>query len=131
MNANDLEVHGVDTLSSGATVLHPHVGDVPVGHLLIDVDLTDAVAGAADAAGVVATLHGDLVIATGRTYAPGRWQLEVPAVLLSGHHGQVGRWRREQALQLTARRRPDLIDRARAAGVLSAEDERYLRTLGL
>ncbi len=50
----------------------------------------------------------------------------VPAVLLSGHHAQIARWRREQSLALTARRRPDLIDAARAAGRLSAEDEAWL-----
>ncbi len=55
----------------------------------------------------------------------------VPAVLLSGHHGQIARWRREQALALTARRRPDLIAAARQAGRLSTADERYLAALGL
>ena len=50
----------------------------------------------------------------------------VPPVLLSGHHADIARWRREQSLQLTAQRRPDLIAAARAAGALSAADERYL-----
>jgi tRNA (guanine37-N1)-methyltransferase len=53
----------------------------------------------------------------------------IPPVLLSGHHGQIARWRREQSLALTARRRPDLIDAARAARRLSAEDERFLAAL--
>lgn len=53
----------------------------------------------------------------------------VPAVLLSGHHKDIARWRREQSLALTARRRPDLIVAARAAGRLSAADERYLSSL--
>jgi tRNA (guanine37-N1)-methyltransferase len=55
----------------------------------------------------------------------------VPPVLLSGHHGEIARWRRERALETTARRRPDLLAAARAAGRLSAQDERYLRGLGL
>ncbi|MFY9510169.1 MAG: tRNA (guanosine(37)-N1)-methyltransferase TrmD [Rubrivivax sp.] len=55
----------------------------------------------------------------------------VPAVLLSGHHGQIARWRREQSLALTARRRPELIVAARVAGRLSKDDERFLATLGL
>lgn len=55
----------------------------------------------------------------------------VPAVLLSGHHAEIARWRREQSLALTARRRPDLIDAARACGRLSASDEKYLLSLGL
>ncbi len=35
--------------------------------------------------------------------------LRVPDVLLSGHHGEVERWRREQALERTRRVRPDLL----------------------
>ncbi|MBX3623400.1 MAG: tRNA (guanosine(37)-N1)-methyltransferase TrmD [Rhizobacter sp.] len=57
--------------------------------------------------------------------------LPVPPVLLSGHHAAIARWRREQSLALTARRRPDLIDAARARGALSAADEKYLLSLGL
>ncbi len=57
--------------------------------------------------------------------------LPVPAVLLSGHHAEIGRWRREQMLALTARRRPDLIAAAREAGQLSAQDEQTLARLGL
>lgn len=55
----------------------------------------------------------------------------VPPVLLSGHHQRIARWRRDQSLQLTARRRPDLIAAARAAGLLSDEDERVLRGASL
>ena len=55
---------------------------------------------------------------------PESWQgVGVPEVLLSGHHGRVARWRREQSLLLTQRLRPDLIARARAAGRLSRQDE--------
>ena len=53
----------------------------------------------------------------------------IPPVLLSGHHGRIARWRREQSLALTARRRPDLIAAARAAHQLSVEDERFLARL--
>lgn len=53
----------------------------------------------------------------------------VPPVLLSGHHEQIQRWRRERALELTARRRPDLIEACRAEGRLSPDDERFLRGL--
>ncbi|MDQ2778469.1 MAG: tRNA (guanosine(37)-N1)-methyltransferase TrmD, partial [Pseudomonadota bacterium] len=55
----------------------------------------------------------------------------VPPELLSGHHGLIARWRRHQALALTARRRPDLIAAARAAGRLNADDEQRLLGLGL
>ena len=36
--------------------------------------------------------------------------MKVPEVLLSGHHGEIETWRREQALKRTADRRPDLLD---------------------
>jgi tRNA (guanine37-N1)-methyltransferase len=67
---------------------------------------------------------------------PELWQgpgapMPVPPVLLSGHHAQVARWRRERALELTARRRPDLIAAARAAGRLDVANEKFLKLLGL
>ncbi|MBK9245272.1 MAG: tRNA (guanosine(37)-N1)-methyltransferase TrmD [Burkholderiales bacterium] len=53
----------------------------------------------------------------------------VPAALLSGHHAQIERWRREQALARTVRERPDLVAAARAGGRLDEHDERFLRGL--
>jgi tRNA (guanine37-N1)-methyltransferase len=53
----------------------------------------------------------------------------VPPVLLGGHHAEILKWRREQALRATARKRPDLIDRARDAGLLSPADEKILGKL--
>ena len=50
----------------------------------------------------------------------------VPAVLLSGHHGQIAAWRRQQSLRLTAARRPDLIERQRQAGGLTRSDLKWL-----
>ena len=42
---------------------------------------------------------------------PPSWRgLDVPEVLLSGHHGQIAEWRRDQARSRTAARRPDLLD---------------------
>jgi len=55
----------------------------------------------------------------------------VPKVLLSGHHADIARWRREQALRTTAMRRPDLIARAREQGRLDAADEACLAALKL
>lgn len=56
-------------------------------------------------------------------------EVPVPPVLLSGHHAQIARWRRERSLEITARRRPELIEAARAAGRLSKADERFLAAL--
>ncbi|MCV2370907.1 tRNA (guanosine(37)-N1)-methyltransferase TrmD [Roseateles oligotrophus] len=55
--------------------------------------------------------------------------LAVPAVLMSGHHANIAKWRRERSLEITSRRRPDLILAARALGRLSKSDERFLREL--
>jgi len=55
----------------------------------------------------------------------------VPATLMSGHHAHIARWRREQQLAITARRRPDLIEEARARGALSKQDEHFLSKLAL
>ena len=51
--------------------------------------------------------------------------LKVPEVLLSGDHGRIARWRREQSLRRTFERRPDLIDAAIDAAELS-DSERDL-----
>jgi tRNA (guanine37-N1)-methyltransferase len=55
--------------------------------------------------------------------------LAVPPVLLGGHHAEIVKWRRQQALLATVRKRPDMILAARAAGLLSVADEQYLRSL--
>lgn len=42
---------------------------------------------------------------------PQEWRgLVVPEVLLSGHHAKIVEWRREQQLERTRERRPDLLD---------------------
>ncbi|MCM3562404.1 MAG: tRNA (guanosine(37)-N1)-methyltransferase TrmD [Hydrogenophaga sp.] len=56
-------------------------------------------------------------------------QVPVPEVLLGGHHERIARYRREQSLRLTAERRPDLIERARAEGRLDGADEAFLARL--
>jgi tRNA (guanine37-N1)-methyltransferase len=50
----------------------------------------------------------------------------VPKVLLSGHHAEIVRWRRQQALCRTWDRRPDLLRQAN----LSGEDREYLIQIG-
>ncbi len=48
--------------------------------------------------------------------------LAVPEVLTSGHHGEIRRWRRQQALRRTLARRPDLLETA----ALDDEERRWL-----
>jgi 16S rRNA processing protein RimM len=51
----------------------------------------------------------------------------VPEVLLSGNHAAIARWRRDRALEVTARRRPDLI----GLEVLNREGVLLGRVVGL
>jgi tRNA (guanine37-N1)-methyltransferase len=50
----------------------------------------------------------------------------IPEPLLSGHHAEITRWRRQQALRRTWERRPELLREAQ----LTPEDHAYLRELG-
>ena len=52
--------------------------------------------------------------------------LEVPPVLLSGNHGDIARWRRQQSLLRTLKRRPDLLEVAE----LTPEDLAFLQSHG-
>jgi tRNA (guanine37-N1)-methyltransferase len=57
---------------------------------------------------------------------PGVWNgKQVPDVLISGHHANIAKWRREQSLRRTFLRRPDLLKTAE----LTAEDLKYLNNL--
>ena len=51
--------------------------------------------------------------------------MKTPEILLSGHHANIEKWRREQSLQRTLARRPDML----LAAELSPEDLKYLATL--
>ena len=50
---------------------------------------------------------------------------KVPEVLLSGDHGRIEKWRREQALSRTLKKRPDMIEKAD----LSKEDQKIVERL--
>jgi tRNA (guanine37-N1)-methyltransferase len=61
---------------------------------------------------------------------PETWRGQAaPEKLLSGNHGHIERWRREQRLALTQRHRPELVQKARTAGHLSVSDEAFLADL--
>ena len=58
---------------------------------------------------------------------PEVWEGEsVPAVLLSGHHANIEKWRREQSLLLTKERRPDLFEKVE----LTKKDKKFLQDIG-
>jgi tRNA (guanine37-N1)-methyltransferase len=50
----------------------------------------------------------------------------VPPALLSGNHKNIERWRRDQRLALTQNNRPELLQKARLKGLLTAKDEAFL-----
>ena len=52
--------------------------------------------------------------------------MEAPAILRSGNHGEIDRWRRRESLRRTLKRRPHLLQEAE----LNAEDHEFLRSLG-
>lgn len=57
---------------------------------------------------------------------PARWNgREVPEVLLSGHHANVEKWRREQSLIRTKERRPDMLEKAE----LTESDKKFLSSV--
>ena len=57
---------------------------------------------------------------------PSEWQgREVPEVLLSGHHANVDKWRRQQSLKRTYERRPDMLENAQ----LTDDDITFLSKL--
>lgn len=54
---------------------------------------------------------------------PRQWRgIDAPEVLLSGDHGKIARWRRDQSLERTQRVRPELIEKARQDGTLDNKD---------
>ena len=50
---------------------------------------------------------------------------QVPPILLSGHHANIEKWRREQSILRTFKKRPELLERA----ALSEKDQEFLREL--
>jgi tRNA (guanine37-N1)-methyltransferase len=55
--------------------------------------------------------------------------LEVPGVLLSGHHEKIRRWRLEQRVKKTLALRPDMIRRGREAGLFNTETIKVIEEL--
>lgn len=61
---------------------------------------------------------------------PAEWMgHKVPDVLLSGHHANIEKWRREQSVMRTLERRPDLLEKAKKEGYLTKKDLQFLQNL--
>ena len=63
-----------------------------------------------NAQSIVEESHADGLLEYPSYTRPATWRdLTVPDVLLSGHHGRIDQWRREQQVERTRARRPDLL----------------------
>lgn len=108
-----LEGRGVEEISLGDFVLS---GGEPAAIALIDacVRLLPGVIGDPEALAEESFAEG--LLEYPHYTRPQLWQgRAVPEVLVSGDHGRVRSWRREQAERLTRERRPDLWERYRAS----------------
>jgi tRNA (guanine37-N1)-methyltransferase len=99
-DAFDLEISVGDFIVSG--------GDLPA-MLLVDAVLR-LLPGAIDAASPVEESFSEGLLEYPQYTRPAEFRGRgVPPVLVSGHHGEVARWRREQAVERTRQSRPDLL----------------------
>ena len=81
--------------------------------------------------GSAESVHGDSITSGPLqhplyTRPPAYRDLEVPPILLSGNHGKIARWRRQQSLLRTLKRRPDLLEAAELTNI----DMEFLRSHG-
>ena len=107
------EVLGADELSIGDYVLTG--GEIPA---MVVVDaVARLVPGVIDPASIAEESHDLALVEYPHYTRPAVFRDHgVPEVLLSGHHAEIARWRREQSIRRTAQRRPDLLAQARLSG---------------
>lgn len=109
----------IDEASTRMAVTEVSIGDVvlaggEVVALVVIEAVTRLIPGViGNAASLVDESHAldGLLEAPAFTKPPSWRGHDVPAILLSGNHGQIQRWRRDEALRRTATRRPDLVSR--------------------
>ncbi|NIY98043.1 tRNA (guanosine(37)-N1)-methyltransferase TrmD [Salipiger sp. HF18] len=103
-----LDHYGIAEVSMGDYVL---TGGEIAAQALLDatVRLLPGVLGNAESVEEESFSHG--LLEHPQYTRPATWQgLEIPPVLLSGHHGEIEKWRRAQSEEITRVRRPDLWD---------------------
>jgi tRNA (guanine37-N1)-methyltransferase len=128
---------GIDERVRTTLITHEiSIGDyVLTGGELAAMVVVDAAArlvpGVLDADSITEESHSEGLLEYPHYTRPAIWEgQEVPPILLSGHHGEVAKWRRQQRLHRTLARRPDMLTAAAREGLLSAADLAFLATLG-
>ena len=118
-----LEILEADCLSIGDYVLTG--GELPA-MVMIDC-ISRLVPGVLnnDASAEIESFHDNLLEYPQYTRPEEFKGLKVPEVLLSGHHKNIEEWRRQQSIQRTLERRPDLLENA----VLSKKEKAFLEEL--
>lgn len=107
-----LDAHGFEEISIGDYVLS---GGEPAAMILMDacIRLLPGVMGNVETAGEESFSDG--LLEYPHYTRPAEWitasgeTLSVPEILTSGNHGKVAQWRHEQAIDITKKRRPDLL----------------------
>jgi tRNA (guanine37-N1)-methyltransferase len=109
IDARVTEVLGAEELSVGDYVL---TGGELAAMIIVDA-VTRLIPGVIDAASIAEESHATALLEYPHYTRPFSFRgRDVPEILLSGHHAQISRWRREQSLLRTARRRPELLSEA-------------------
>jgi tRNA (guanine37-N1)-methyltransferase len=115
-----ISILGAEEISIGDYIL---TGGELAAAVIIDA-VTRLLPGVIDAASVDEESHRDRLVEYPHYTRPHTFRdLPVPEVLLSGHHAEIARWRRNEAIRRTARLRPDLL----AAADLSPEEQAIAR----
>ncbi len=101
-----VDILGAEPISIGDYVL---TGGELAAMVVVDA-VTRLVPGVIDAASIAEESHGEGLVEYPHYTRPAVFRgLAVPDILLSGHHANIAAWRRQQAIDRTARHRPDLL----------------------
>lgn len=118
-----LELLDVEEVSIGDFILTG--GELPAAMMIDCISrLIPGVLGGADSA-EIESFHDNLLEYPQYSRPEDYLGLKVPQVLLSGHHANVEKWRREQSIIRTLDKRPDLIEGA----VLNKKEQKFLHEL--
>lgn len=118
-----LEITGAEEVSLGDFVLTG--GEYPAMVMIDCISrLVPGVLGK-DASAEIESFHDNLLEYPQYSRPENYKGMRVPEILLSGHHANVEKWRREQSIIRTLEKRPDLLKEA----VLSAKEKKFLDKL--